>query len=271
VIEESKTELVRQFVATLFREWGIQNWWPADSAFEVIVGAILTQNTAWTNVELALANLRSAGMLTASGIRTIPDPDLESLIRPAGFFRQKARSLKTFVAYLDERYEGTLERMLARPTTELRAELLRLRGIGRETADSILLYAGQHEIFVVDAYARRILERHQVIARSATYEEIRLLFEAALTPAASANLLSETTKIEAGVLKKPPGAFHLPSTMSQVPRSQQAQVLNDAHALVVAVGKSLCQARRVRCEECPLATFLKEPVRLTPSTRRGKH
>ena len=147
----------------LSRAWGRQHWWPAETPFEVIVGAILTQNTSWTNVERALASLRAARRLSVAGIREAPLPKLEELIRSSGYFRQKARRLKNFVAFLDARYGGSLERMFATPTKQLRAELLELNGIGPETADSILLYAGNHAIFVVDAYTRRILERHEAV------------------------------------------------------------------------------------------------------------
>ena len=143
----------------------------------MIVGAYLTQNTAWTNVGKALSNLRSARLLTLDGIRSTPQRQLEQLIRPSGYFRQKAQRLKTFVNFLDEHYGGSLSRMFARPTGELRAELLALNGIGPETADSILLYAGNHPVFVVDAYTRRILERHEIISPAASYEEVRELCE----------------------------------------------------------------------------------------------
>ena len=160
----TKHDAIRAFYHTLFSAWGRQHWWPAQSRFEVIVGAYLTQNTAWTNVEKALANLRRARLLTIRGIRRTPQLELEQLIRPAGYFRQKAQRLKTFVGFLDERYGGSLARMFARPTAELRDELLALNGVGPETADSILLYAGNHPAFVVDAYTRRILERHGMVA-----------------------------------------------------------------------------------------------------------
>src|SRR4051794_24143697 len=157
----SSEELVREYFSALFRTWGSQHWWPAESQFEVIAGAFLTQNTAWTNVELALSQLRNADVLSMDGIRRIAVEELERLIRSAGFFRQKSQRLKNFVAHVDQRYDGSLERLFAKDTHLLREELLSLNGIGRETADSILLYAGQHEIFVVDAYTRRIFERHR--------------------------------------------------------------------------------------------------------------
>ena len=174
----NRDRTLRAFYRTLLRAWGPQNWWPAQMRFEVIVGAFLTQNTAWGNVERALANLRRARCLSAAGIRRAPLSRLERLVRPAGYFRQKARRLKGFVTWLDANYGGSLERMLARPTDELRAELLELDGVGPETADSILLYAGGHAVFVVDTYTRRVLDRHRILPLNAppavgSYDEIR--------------------------------------------------------------------------------------------------
>ena len=153
---------IGRYFETLYHSWGRQHWWPAQSPFEVIVGAYLTQNTSWTNVERALSSLRAARILSIRGIRRTPLPKLERLIRSAGYFRQKARRIKLFVSFLDERYAGSLARMFAQPTAKLREELLSLEGVGPETADSILLYAGNHPVFVVDAYTRRILERHRL-------------------------------------------------------------------------------------------------------------
>src|SRR3954471_24031928 len=175
---------IRNYYAALYQSWGPQHWWPAETQFEVIVGAYLTQNTAWTNVERALANLRGAQLLSTEGIRRVTLSRLERLIRPSGYFRQKAQRLKTFVAFLDDRYEGSLQKMFSQSTEKLREELLGLNGIGPETADSILLYAGNHPVFVVDAYTRRILERHSILPENTTYEEIRQLFERALQPVA---------------------------------------------------------------------------------------
>src|SRR6202158_1454206 len=179
-MSETKHEAIRAYYHTLFSAWGRQHWWPAQSRFEMIVGAYLTQNTAWTNVEKALSNLREAQLLTIDGIRRTTQRRLDRLIRPSGYFRQKAQRLKTFVNFLDKRYSGSLARMFARPTPEIRDELLTLNGVGPETADSILLYAGNHAVFVVDAYTRRILERHEILAAKTKYEEIRGLFEQAL-------------------------------------------------------------------------------------------
>src|SRR5580693_9938824 len=183
-MNENKRDTIRAYYHTLFSSWGRQHWWPAQSRFEMIVGAYLTQNTAWTNVEKALANLRSARLLTVSGIRGASLAELERLIRPAGYFRQKAKRLKLFVEFLDQQYQGSLTKLFARPTEELRVELLNLHGVGPETADSMLLYAGNHPVFVVDAYTRRILARHELMAEDADYEDVRELFERALNPVA---------------------------------------------------------------------------------------
>ena len=241
--------LISAFHDTLFAAYGPQHWWPANSQFEMIVGAYLTQNTAWTNVELAFANLRRARALSLDGIRRIPLAELELLIRPAGYFRQKAGRLKLFVAHLDSNYDGSLGKMFARPTAELRAELLSLNGIGPETADSILLYAGQHETFVVDAYTRRIFERHRLAKPSASYDEIRSLVEQSLSTTHSADSIALPSH-----LPIPP--IHEPSALSETPRSALAQRYNEFHALIVQVGKHLCQSREAKCHLCPLAALL---------------
>jgi endonuclease III related protein len=246
---------IRTYFSTLYRTWGPQHWWPAESPFEVIVGAYLTQNTSWTNVERALANLRKAGVLTVSGIRRVPLPKLEKLIRSAGYFRQKAKRLKIFVKFLDERYHGSLTRMFAQPTTELREQLLSLNGIGPETADSILLYAGSHPVFVVDAYTRRIVERHQLAPARATYEEICELFGRSLLPL-EASFLMPVTLPDAVSPAGPPDSRHLPSKMSAAERSPAAQLFNEMHGLIVGVGKTFCKKSQPDCEHCPLKKFL---------------
>lgn len=227
---------------------GPQNWWPAGSPFEVILGAYLTQNTAWTNVERAITNLRRAGALAPRAITKLELGKLEELIRPAGYFRQKAARLKLFAAHLEQRHAGSLERMFAQPTAALRQELLSLQGIGPETADSILLYAAQHEIFVVDAYTRRIFERHGLAVRDASYEAIRLEVESAFA---------------AGLGKKEPPRLldvalkiHPPSPVSQLPRSPMSQNYNEFHALLVQTAKHFCRKSVPRCEICPLREFL---------------
>jgi endonuclease-3 related protein len=251
-MSEAKHDAIRAYYDALFSAWGRQHWWPAQSRFEVIVGAYLTQNTAWTNVEKALGSLRKARLLTIDGIRRTPQPALEQLIRSAGYFRQKAQRLKTFVAFLDERYGGSLARMFARPTAELREQLLALNGVGPETADSILLFAGNHPVFVVDAYTRRVLERHQIVPSAAGYDEIRLLFEQALggTPSPKQSLARAPSAVG------PQGSRHRPSRMSTAKRTALVQMYNEMHGLIVGVGKTYCLKSQTRCEQCPLQKFL---------------
>ena len=209
---------LRSYYQTLFSTLGPQRWWPARTPFEVIVGAILTQNTAWTNVERAIANLRRERLLTPAAMERVERRHLERLIRSSGYFRQKARKLKEFVRFLRRDFGGSLARMFRTPTPELRERLLAVHGIGRETADSILLYAGGHGVFVVDAYTHRILTRHELAHENAKYEEIRALFEASL------------------------------------PRD--LRTYNEFHGLIVNVGKNWCRTREPRCHECPLQPFL---------------
>jgi endonuclease-3 related protein len=250
---DEQTDQIRIYYRALLVAWGPQNWWPARTRFEVIAGAYLTQNTAWTNVEKALVNLRNAGMLNVEGIRRAPLGELESLIRPAGYFRQKAKRLKIFVEFLDVQYGGSLSRMLARPTAELREELLSLNGVGPETADSILLYAGNHPVFVVDAYTRRILARHAILSDDAGYEDVRSLFEKSLAP------LSETTEskeMSAQLAADLPQAPHPPSRMSAAKRTALTQIYNEMHGLIVGVGKNYCKKSQPLCDGCPLQSFL---------------
>ena len=230
----------------MVRRWGPQNWWPAQARFEVIVGAFLTQNTAWSNVEKAIANLRRARVLSLKGIREITLEELEQLVRPSGFFRQKARRLKTFVEFLDRHYGGSLERMFAQPTEKLRSELLALNGVGPETADSILLYAGHHPVFVVDAYTRRILERHGIIGRKTEYDEIRALVEQGISQARP-----ESLRVK--ICGEDPR--HPVSRMSARPSSELVQHYNEFHALIVRTGVEFCRST-ARCADCPLQKFL---------------
>ena len=199
---------------------GPMHWWPAKTPFEVIVGAILTQSTSWKNVECAIANLRSARMLTPSAIIRERTSRLAALVRPSGYFRQKARKLKAFARFLQRVYGGSLKRMFSTPTADLREKLLSVHGIGPETADSILLYAGNHPVFVVDAYTHRIFGRHGITDGKPDYERVRALFEGAL-PA-------------------------------------EPRLFNEFHALVVNTGKNWCRKRAPRCEECPLRSLLPE-------------
>jgi endonuclease III related protein len=213
---------LRTYYDALFAAHGPQHWWPGRSAFEVIVGAILTQNTSWTNVELAIRNLRREKLLTPRAIETVSLARLARLIRSSGYFRQKARKLKCFVRFLRAEYGGSLTAMFCTPTAVLREKVLSVYGIGPETADSILLYAGEHPVFVVDAYTRRLLERHQLATPAQGYEEIRGLFEGSL-----------------------PG---------------DAPLYNEFHALIVRTGKEYCRTRNPRCSECSLHSFLPRAI-----------
>ena len=267
-MSEAKRRAIRNYYQTLIGAWGRQHWWPAESRFEMIVGAYLTQNTAWTNVEKALSRLREAGRLSMAGIRRSPRAELALLIRSSGYFRQKARRLKTFVGFVDERYGGSVGRMFARPTAELREELLALNGVGPETADSILLYAGNRPVFVVDAYTRRILERHHLISEGASYEEIRELFERALCESSRAENPSPPIRreIQTSNLKHSSatrenllslgGCSHRPSRASRAKRSDLVQIFNEMHGLLVGVGKNYCLKSQPQCEHCPLQKFL---------------
>jgi len=251
---EKEIEL-RTYYAALFRAWGPRHWWPARTRFEVIVGAYLTQNTAWTNVERALANLRAARLLSVAGIRRVPMSKLQRTIRPSGYFRQKAQRLKTFVRFLDREYGGSLIKLFAQPTVKLREQLLNLNGVGPETADSILLYAGNHPVFVVDAYTRRILDRHKILPEQADYEEIREFFQRGLAPIVDEEAqkpVEARPALESGIR----GAAHQPSPMSTARRTALTQIYNEMHGLIVGVGKDYCKKSQARCDGCPLQPFL---------------
>lgn len=204
----------------LVAHFGPLHWWPADTPFEVVIGAILTQNTAWRNVEQAIAALKGAGALEPHALLALPRKQLEALIRPAGFFRQKARRLQLFATHLQQCHGGNLERMLAGPLDEVRDALLALEGIGPETADSILLYAGGHPSFVVDAYTRRLFARLGLLQGDERYEAIRALFMG-----------------------------HLP---------HEADLFNEYHALIVEECKTFCRKRAPRCPVCPLLDLCPE-------------
>jgi endonuclease III related protein len=265
---KDQSQLLRYYQA-LYTAWGPQHWWPAETRFEVIIGAYLTQNTAWTNVELAVANLRQSSigsqrratnlehpknLLSVEGIREVRLSRLERLIRPSGYFRQKAKRLKTFVAFLDEIYGGSLDRLFAQPTDKVREQLLGLNGVGPETADSILLYAGNHPVFVVDAYTRRILERHGIVSEDVDYEEIRELLQRSLAPIVHDQERKpwKGPQLEEGIR----GASHPPSAMSTAARTALVQVYNEMHGLIVGAGKNYCRKTKPACEECPLREFL---------------
>jgi endonuclease-3 related protein len=207
------SETLSEIYRLLYDAFGPQHWWPGETPFEIITGAILTQNTNWTNVEKAIANLKSAGYLTPDTLHHIGLTQLAELIRPAGYFNIKAKRLKSFVDWLFENYGGELANLQTIGTDRLREELLAIKGIGRETADSILLYALDRPVFVVDAYTARITLRHRLIEPGADYEQLRQLFE------------------------------------SNLP--QDVQLFNEYHALLVRTGKEFCRPK-ARCSGCPL-------------------
>ena len=212
----------------LLQAYGPQHWWPARTPFEVILGAYLTQNTAWKAVERSLANLRAAGALTPDGLRDVPLAKLRRLIRPSGFFTRKAPALKAFVDLLDDEFGGSLEALAATPTPVLRQRLLALPGVGPETTDAILLYALGHPVPVADEYLRRIAERHGLLAPPSGRSHI------------SYDSLADLTR----------------RAFASDPPSSQAQLFNEFHALTVAVGKAHC-GRIARCDGCPLAADLR--------------
>ena len=207
-----RPRLLRLYHLT-FRALGPQHWWPARTRFEVVVGAMLTQNTAWTNVEKAIATLRAAGALRPAALTALPRARLARLTRAAGYYNIKARRVQNLLRYLRRRCALRLSRLFRMDPGVVRRELLAVNGVGPETADSILLYAGGVPVFVVDAYTRRILTRHGLVRPAATYEEIQALFMA-----------------------------HLP---------RDAALFNEYHALLVMVGKDYCRTVP-RCDGCPL-------------------
>jgi endonuclease III related protein len=202
----------------LFDAFGPQHWWPGETPFEVIVGAMLTQNTSWQNVVRAIDNLRQADLLEPKALYDVPVEELEELIRPAGYFRVKAVRLRSLLKFLVKRYDGSLDTMFAVGLPELRRELLAVHGVGPETADSILLYAGGLPTFVVDAYTHRVLARHGWISFDADYHEIQDYVQ------------------------------------SELP--QDVPLFNEFHALFVRLGKDYCRKSKPKCDECPLRELL---------------
>jgi endonuclease-3 related protein len=197
----------------LFNTFGPQHWWPGDTPFEIAVGAILTQNTNWSNVERAINNLKDNGALDPEVLYRMPITRLARLIRPAGYFNVKAKRLKNFITFLVERYGGSMDKMRSADPTSLREELLSINGIGPETADSILLYALDMPVFVIDAYTKRVLTRHGLADGKESYDELQALFHKNLDP--------------------------------------DKDLYNEFHALFVRIGKEYCKPRP-RCESCPL-------------------
>lgn len=211
------TSRLRQAYDRLLAHYGPQHWWPAQTPFEVLVGAILTQNTNWKNVERAIGNLREAGVLQPHALYELPLEELAELIQPAGYFRLKAKRLKNLLRLLVEQYDGSLEAMFATDRESLRTQLLSVNGVGPETADSILLYAGQIPTFVVDTYTHRVLARHGWIDFDADYQSIKEHFESTLEP--------------------------------------DVALYNEFHGLLVRVGNEHCR-KTANCQGCPLQPML---------------
>jgi len=198
----------------LYDHYGPSHWWPGETPFEVMVGAVLTQNTAWANVEKAIANLKAAGLLDVTAIEHADASSLASLLRPSGYYNIKAQRLKNLVHMIMTSHSGDLQDLFSQETGVLRTELLQVNGIGKETADSICCYAAGKCIFVVDAYTRRMLMRHGIINARATYDEIQSLFEGSLP--------------------------------------QELSLYKDLHAHIVYIGKDYCRSRQPRCDACPV-------------------
>lgn len=209
----------------LLTHFGPQHWWPGESPFEVMVGAVLVQNTSWKNVEKAIENLRQSGALEPHTLYRLPDDELQDLLRPAGYYRIKARRLRNLLHLLVQQYDGSLEAMFATAPATLREQLLSVNGIGPETADSILLYAASMPTFVVDAYTHRVLARHGWIDFEADYHALKDHFESHLEP--------------------------------------DVALFNEYHALLVRLGHEHCR-KTPRCETCPLAELLPEAGPLEP-------
>lgn len=209
-------ERLLQIYKLLLERFGPQYWWPGESRFEIIVGAVLTQNTNWANVEKAIANLRRAGVLNPRDLYELGPRELGELIRPAGYWRLKTERIRNLLQWLSEYYAGQLEALESVATSQLRQELLSIKGIGPETADSILLYAFEREIFVVDTYTARIVCRHELMEYGAGYEELQELFDS-----------------------------NLPA---------DAELFNEFHALLVRTAKEYCRPR-ARCDGCPLESL----------------
>lgn len=208
---------ITKIYKTLYKAFGPQHWWPGDTPFEVAVGAILTQNTNWGNVEKAIANLKKEGVLSARKLHELPVERLAQLIRPAGYFNVKARRLKAFLDFLMENYKGSLQKMRSGDVHKLREELLSVNGIGPETADSILLYALEKPVFVIDAYTKRILSRHSIMGQDESYGKFQELFHSAI--------------------------------------KKDVRLFNEYHALLVMTGKNFCRPKPV-CGDCPVKNLL---------------
>lgn len=218
-----QTRALRRAYDLMRARFGHQHWWPGETPFEVCVGAILTQNTAWSNVERAIANLKAADVLEPRPLFALPEGRLAELIRPAGYFNVKARRLRSFLRVLVEEHDGDLNRLFAGETPTVRERLLAINGIGPETADSMLLYASGHHSFVIDAYTKRIFGRHHWCSAEADYGDLQAFCESAL---------------------------------GQKSGAERLDYWRDYHAQLVMVGKHFCRTRNPVCVSCPLLALL---------------
>lgn len=226
---------LRRAYELMHARFGHQGWWPGETPFEIAVGAILTQNTSWTNVEKAIRNLKEASVLDPFLMRQLPEARLAGLIRPAGYFNLKARRLQNFLRVLVEQFDGNLAALLSGETSEVRDRLLAVNGIGRETADSILLYAGTHHSFVVDAYTKRIFERHGWWR--------------------SASPSRQTTKSQPAAVYESLKSL-CEAAMNEKPANRTLDDWRDYHAQLVMVGKHFCRPKAPDCGHCPLKALL---------------
>ncbi|HOO56863.1 MAG TPA: endonuclease III domain-containing protein [bacterium] len=213
----TETEKLMAMYRSMLDQFGPRGWWPGKTRFEICTGAILTQNTAWRNVRKAINNLKSARALNIKSVHDMETSQLAELIVPSGYYNIKAKRLKYFVEFVYSESGGSLTRLFSLPVMELREKLLSVNGIGKETADSIILYAAKKPIFVVDAYTRRIGSRHGLFPEDSDYDDMRLYFTARLP--------------------------------------EDTALFNEYHALIVGVGNAYC-GRKPDCENCPLAPFL---------------
>ena len=256
---------LRRAYVLMHKHFGHQKWWPGDTPFEVCVGAILVQNTSWTNVERAIAHLKSADLLEPAKLFALPPAELAQLIRPAGYFNVKAQRLRSFLRVLVEEFHADLKKLFAGETATVRGRLLAIHGIGPETADSLLLYVGGHHSFVIDAYTKRIFERHKWCERAAVVGRARHSVRAAGWQAENG-----AQKVSRPVSNPPlfphpkkhdPFSYYAlkslcESALNQKRGAAQLDYWQDYHAQLVMVGKYFCRPREARCEKCPLRPLL---------------
>ena len=209
-----KTDTLLKVYKLLYKKFGPRHWWPGETKLEIIIGAILTQNTAWGNVEKAIKNLKKEKVLKVKKLSQISEERLARLIKPAGYYNIKSKRIKNFLKFLNSVYSGSINKLFKTELNKLRKELLDINGIGPETADSMLLYAGEKPVFVVDSYTKRIFSRHSLVAEDAEYEEVQRFF------------------------------------MKNLSRS--VKLFNEYHALIVELGKNLCKTKKPLCSKCPI-------------------